>query len=125
MNDQGSASSVILLCSDLMLISSVGGLASSRQVAFRTVSSSSEAIIGIQDELADHRMVQLFIDLATTGLDLPALVAAIPETVVRNAVAYGPHVHAERLDAARAAGIGHVMSRGAFNARFPEFVGGL
>lgn len=105
-----------------MLISSVGGLASARQVAFRTVSSTSDAIAGIANELAVHGTVQLFIDLATPGLDLPALVTAIPETVVRNAVAYGPHVHADRLEAARVAGIGHVMSRGAFNARFPEFV---
>ena len=122
MNDQGSTSSVILFCSDLMLISSVGGLAAARQVAFRTVNSTTDAITRITEELAARRTVQLFIDLATFGLDLPALIAAIPDSIVRNAIAYGPHVHADRLEAARSAGIGHVMSRGAFYARFAEFI---
>ena len=38
---------------------------------------------------------------------------ASPELLART-IAFGPHVHTAKLDAARAAGIGRVMSRGQF-----------
>jgi len=104
-----SAPFVVLCSTDLMLISSVGGAAEAREYQFVSVNSLQAAI---------HKA-------ATAGsivcLDLSAsfsdphdfALSASPELLART-IAFGPHVHTAKLDAARAAGIGRVMSRGQF-----------
>ena len=100
---------VVLCSTDLMLISSVGGAAEAREYQFVSVNSLQAAL---------HKA-------ATAGsivcLDLSAsfsdphdfALSASPELLART-IAFGPHVHTAKLDAARAAGIGRVMSRGQF-----------
>jgi DNA-binding NarL/FixJ family response regulator len=55
------------------------------------------------------------VDLDNPGLDLPALLHSLKEIAPRiRVVAYGPHVDAERLRAARAAGCDLVLPRSKF-----------
>jgi DNA-binding NarL/FixJ family response regulator len=57
----------------------------------------------------------IIVDLDNPGLDLPALLAALREAGLRpRVVAYGPHVNAELLHAARAAGCDPVLPRSKF-----------
>ena len=109
---------VVLLCADLMLTSSVSGAAMSAGVRF--VSSSDVATAVTVLTSATSR--RLFVDLATPGLTLPRLAESICADDLRNAVAYGPHVHESLLATAREAGIGTVLSRGQFSSRYPMLI---
>ena len=87
-------------------------------LGYRCVGNELDA----QQEAAADGYVLLLIDLGTAGLDITALAGSIPEPVRNSAIAYGPHVHTEKLEAAAAAGIGHVISRGQFSAQIGRIV---
>jgi hypothetical protein len=64
----------------------------------------------------------VLVDLGAPSLNIEALVEhvrAVPGAAPR-IVAFGSHVHVERLAAAREAGCDTVMSRGQFFARLDE-----
>jgi len=105
----GSVGPVVLLYStDLMLLSSVSGAAQSLGVGFRSLRAVAEA--GEQLRVAE---TVLCVDLAS-NVDVCELGAACSEAVLGRAIAFGPHVHVLRLEAARVAGFGLVVSRGQF-----------
>ncbi len=109
---------VILLCSDLMLTSSVGSAARSAGYRFLSTSRPDEAV-----QLAtSEQSVRLLIDFGLPGLDLAEFAAALPDAVRRAGVAYGPHVHTAKITAARDAGIGTVTSRGHFTGNLTQFL---
>ena len=108
-----SPPNIVLLATDLMLCSTVSGFAATAGATFKAASTATEAA----DHVADNENALLLVDLGCAGLDVGSLAAAIPEQVLRNAVAYGPHVHVEKLQAATDAGFGQVMSRGQFSAQ--------
>jgi DNA-binding response OmpR family regulator len=65
----------------------------------------------------------VIIDLNMPGLDLDEIVTqarAASEKV--EVVAFGPHVHVDRLKAARSAGCDLVLTRGQFVATLPEIL---
>ena len=100
---------VVLCSTDLMLISSVGGAAEARGFVFASVNSLQAAI---DKALTVGSIVCL--DLSAPFNDPHAFAtSAAPELLARS-IAFGPHVHTAKLDAARSAGIGRVMSRGQF-----------
>lgn len=111
MPDMASSPSltVILFSSDLMLISTVGGTASAAGHQFCSVSNPSDLI----HRLADDNVL-LCLDLSAAGADPAVLAQQIPSETLQSAIAFGPHVHTARLDAARQAGFGRVFSRGQF-----------
>lgn len=104
---------VVLLASDLMLSSTVSGFASSAGLTFRSVGAVSE----ITEVIKESRSVLLLIDVGLPGLDFQQIAESVPQDVLASAVAYGPHVHTEKLEAAGNAGVGTVMSRGQFSAQ--------
>ena len=114
MSDQRKQAAVLLFCGDLMMISSVGGAASSLGLSFRTVSDFSE--------LVDVTNCLLILDLANPKLDLKSLQQVVASETLKSAVAYGPHVHKERLDAAIAAGIGLVVTSGHLCSRKNQII---
>jgi hypothetical protein len=61
------------------------------------------------------------VDLTLDGLDVDDLMQqlAVHEGEPPRVIAYGPHVHEERLAQARAAGC-EVLTRGEFNARMAQ-----
>jgi hypothetical protein len=100
---------VVLLSTDLMLISSVGGTASQCGLPFAAVRNTE----GLRP-LTGNGPVILCVDLSVPGLVLDEVTACLSGASVRDSIAFGPHVHQARLDAARAAGFDKVMSRGQF-----------
>lgn len=100
---------VVLCSTDLMLISSVGGAAEACGFAFASANSLQAAI-----EKAASAGSIICLDLNAFCSDPNEFAAlASPELLARS-IAFGPHVHTAKLDAARASGIGRVMSRGQF-----------
>lgn len=109
---------VVLFATDLMLSSTVSGYAASAGASFKAVSTTAE----VAEQMADREDVLLLVDLGCPGLDVNALVAVIPEPTLKKSVAYGPHVHIQKLQAATDAGFGQVLSRGQFTAKVGRLI---
>lgn len=109
---------VLLLCRDLMMTSSVSSAAANLGCKFRALSSIEQ----LADDSATAQGCLLLIDLAVPGLNLKQLSDEIPPAVLANAIAYGPHVHKERMVAAADAGIGTVLSRGQFHSSVQQLI---
>jgi DNA-binding response OmpR family regulator len=111
--------SAVFLTSDLMISSTVTGAADRAGVELRVVGSVDTAIEKCQssDSGAPAGVNLVIVDLSLPGLRLEELVEAIEagSATRPKIVAFGPHVHALRLDAARQAGCDEVMSRGQFH----------
>jgi DNA-binding response OmpR family regulator len=103
---------VILLTGDLTVVSRVEGAASRAGAATRAVSSESAAVELCVAEKAEL----LVVDLNAPSLDIKALIEQVKTvtTTPPHIIAFGPHVHEERLAAAREAGCDEVVSRGQF-----------
>jgi len=108
-----ASNSVILLANDLMLSSTVSGCAANAGRTFCNAGSISDVTAAVSKDST----ALLLVDLGMPGLDVATLAESIPANVLRRAIAYGPHVHTEKLDAARNAGFGKVLSRGQFSAQ--------
>ena len=106
---------LVLLTADLTVISRVEGAAARAGAKVRVVSSESQAVECCAAESAEC----IIIDLSLPSLDLKALVAQLTSATptAPRAIAFGPHVHEERLAAARDAGCNEVVSRGQFFAQ--------
>ena len=102
---------VFLLASDLMLSSTVSGAARVAGAAFQSGDAAAAA-----DVVTEYPQTLLLIDLGGLTSPIADLAASCPTAVRERAVAYGPHVHTEKLAAARDAGIGRVISRGQFSS---------
>ncbi len=109
---------IILLASDLMLNSTISGLAAAVACPFRSAGTVAEAI----NLLNESRGNLFLVDLGLPGLDVTELAAGVSEDTLQNAVAYGPHVHIQKLEAAKQAGFGRVMSRGGFSAAVGQLI---
>ena len=101
----------LMLCDDLIFFSRVSGTARAAGLTVRMVRSAA-------DLLAAAKVAPpggVIVDVHNPGLDLPALVAdlkaACPATRV---IAYGSHVEAAVLRAARQAGCDRVLPRSQF-----------
>jgi DNA-binding response OmpR family regulator len=107
--------SVVLLSGDLMVLSRVDAAASRNGIAIRSASSAAQAV-----NAGDAEPIELLIiDLATPQLETAGLVREIQSKVAGTTriIAFGPHVHEERLAAAHEAGCDEVFSRGQFFAQ--------
>jgi hypothetical protein len=105
----------VLVSGDLLAASRVEGEARRVGVAFHTVSSAEAAV----DFCSREPVGLVVVDLAISGLDLPTLVNKLGRTeeIKPTLVAFGPHVHEARLEAAANAGFDQVLSRGQFMAQ--------
>lgn len=102
---------VVLLANDLMVASRLQNAASKIDAKIHSATTGSQAI-----ELCDQEKIGLLIiDLAMPGLQLDFVqqLKSKPGNGPR-IVAFGPHVHKDRLAAAREAGCDVVLSRGQF-----------
>ena len=103
---------IVLLSSDLMVVSRVAGAVAQQGSELRTFADSQQAAKSCRNLGA--RM--LIVDLATPALDIANLVSTVKDgsDTAPTIVAFGPHVHEERLAAACEAGCDRVVSRGQF-----------
>jgi hypothetical protein len=106
--------SALLLSSDLFGTSKFVGDAKRAGCQLSIVANPAEAA----GRLADSAVGLVVIDLATVKVGLKELVIGLREAASQplSIVAYGPHVHEDRLQAARDAGCDAVMARGQFHA---------
>jgi DNA-binding response OmpR family regulator len=113
---------IVLISTDLMVASRVQGSAARSGATVRVAGSAAAAI-----ELHREESVNLVIvDLATPTTQLAELVDNFKQQVLAPVpvFAFGPHVHADKLAAARAAGCDLVMSRGKFFSEVDAIVAG-
>ena len=111
--EEGSrAGSVVMLSGDLMFASRVRAASQSAGVGFHFGGSLPEA------NLESVRFVVL--DLSTRSGLIGSIASLCAKRCPRaKLIAYGPHVHVDRLREARASGIPNVMTNGQFNAQLP------
>jgi CheY-like chemotaxis protein len=102
----------LLLTGDLMVVSRVEGAATRTGLKVHTLSSVEQAI----EHLAREPAAVLLVDLASQSADVRELVDQVrcAGSARSYIIAFGPHVHEERLNAARQAGCDQVVSRGQF-----------
>lgn len=114
---------LLLFTQDLMIGSRVEGAA--RQHGLKLVTIGNQA--GVVEAAGDAESLVLIVDLQVSGLDIGALVTAVrgsrePSVPI---VAFGPHVHEARLEAARAANCDAVLTRGQLDREVGNVVGAL
>ena len=102
----------LLLCDDLIFASKVTATARAAGLEVR-VARESDRLLQAAREQAPTGVI---LDLHNPGLDLPSLLAELRDTcpAMPRVVAYGSHVEAETLRAARRAGCDRVMPRSQF-----------
>jgi CheY-like chemotaxis protein len=108
--------SAILLSDDLMFTSRITGIG--RDLGLSVVSArSARALLDLAKRQSPTCVI---VDLANESLDLSALIGELVELPPRpRVVAYGSHVDAAALQAARAAGCDVVLPRSKFVEELP------
>ena len=104
---------VLFVTNDLMFYSRVAAAADRAGLALQTVRSLEELT---QPLLADG-VELLILDLSFAAIDPAEWVAQLRELASEPppVVAYAPHVHTAKLEAARSAGCTEVLTRGQFD----------
>jgi len=111
--------SVLFLSSDLVFSSRLAAAGQRLGINVSTVSSIDAAVERIQGNL-----IELVVcDLSAPGAEPQALVAGLRREQANLAiVAYAPHVHEKRLEAATEAGCNEVLTRGQFDRQMDEIL---
>ena len=112
---------VLLVTTDLMISSHVEG-AAKRQAAPLVVASYADALERMQQEGFDL----VAVDLTTVSGDLQHELQRLRKLcpLESKLLAFGPHVHKAKLEAAQAAGFDLVLSRGEFHAKVDQLLAG-
>jgi CheY-like chemotaxis protein len=110
---------ILFLTTDLMFSSRVAGAAARLGMTLKTAATPT-ALIELLSAAEPESLVLL--DLNSPGVDPRQLAPSLRASPnpPRTIIAYGPHVHADRLAAATTAGCEEVLTRGQFNARMDE-----
>lgn len=111
----------LLLSDDLIFTSRIAGAARDNGLMVKAAHSVDELV-----ELARRAPPRaVIVDLANPGLDLSELLMALAAVcpVPPRVIAYGPHVEAAMLHAARAAGCDLVLPRSKFVEELPTRIG--
>ena len=102
---------VMLVTRDLMLQSQLGGAAAQAGVSLQVVAARFDT-----DALSNGEPAAIVVDLSAKDIDIGAFVEQCRQAAGEEVPiwAFGPHVHVDRLKAARSAGCDVVTSRGDF-----------
>jgi DNA-binding response OmpR family regulator len=103
----------LMLTTDLLIASQASGAAADQGAEFVHVPSAAVLLDHVRQQPVDL----IVVDLANCDTDLAELVAGLRTTDSPGprVLAFGPHVHAARLAAARDAGCDEVLTRGQFH----------
>lgn len=108
---------IVLLSGDLMIYSAVSGAANLAGLPLVSGTQPEQ----IQDALSDPEALVL-LDLGQPGADPGRCAELMTTESLCRAIAFGPHVHVDRMNAARSAGFGQVLARGQFMATLPRLL---
>ena len=102
----------LMLCDDLIFFSRVSGAARAAGLSVRMVRTAAELLAAVRTSPPGG----VILDVHNPGLDLPALLADLKagNASAPRVIAYGSHVEAAVLRAARQAGCDRVMPRSQF-----------
>lgn len=107
----------LLICSDLMFISKVTGLAGS--LGFRVdVTNAAQGA----SKAAEGGYACVMVDLSLQSLAVADVVGSLKNDPPPPVIAFGPHVDTSRLEEARQAGCREVFSRNSFNSNLAEIL---
>ena len=111
----------LMLCDDLIFFSRVSGAARAAGLSVRMVRTAAELVAAARAAAP----AGVVVDVHNPGLDLPALLADLKTAcgVMPRVTAYGSHVDAAALRAARQAGCDRVLPRSAFVEELEEKIG--
>jgi CheY-like chemotaxis protein len=111
----------LMLCDDLMFFSRVSGAARAAGHSVRMVRTAADLLAAARTSPPPG----VIIDLHNPGLDLPALLAELHAACPSRprVIAYGSHVEADVLRAARDAGCDRVMPRSQFVSELESHIG--
>jgi hypothetical protein len=111
---------ILLVSGDLTTTSSVTGAAQRQNLSLAVAMH----VDGMIDTLKSDPAKLVILDMGSVPDEPATIVARLRDlyTPPTRLVAFGPHVHQDRLDAARAAGFDQVLSRGAFFSQMDEIV---
>jgi CheY-like chemotaxis protein len=115
-SDTATQTDVLLVSGDLFLGSRIRAAAEAQNRSLDVAGSGRVALERLDS--ASYRLV--LVDLETPGLQVGELLAARGDDNRPRMIAYGPHVHEQRLEAARQAGCDQVLTRGKFDATLPQ-----
>jgi CheY-like chemotaxis protein len=106
---------IVFLTRDLMFSSRVAAAAAQHGVELETVADADATL----SQCAQGDVALVIADLSTSGLEIGALMQALDQLSQPRprVVAFAPHVHEAKLEAAAQAGCDDVLSRGQFNTR--------
>ena len=108
----------LLVSTDLMMTSHVGGAAERAGIRLQTATTPALAVSLCKSVSLDL----VLIDLGLAAIDVGQLVSELRalSNLPRKILAFGPHVHTARLEAARRAGCDEVLSRGQLHGSIDE-----
>ncbi len=99
---------VLLVCSDLFFSTQLKGRAESAGAAVDVELSPGR----VAERVSGGDYSHIVLDLESAGLNVAGLLDGLSAEGRPEVIAFGPHVQTARLEAARAAGCDHVVSRG-------------
>lgn len=108
------APNVLVVCKDLMFSSQLNGAVQRAGLVPQTCLGQKTA----EASLAQHEIQWVIVDLEMEKLDLPKL----RELTSCKLIAFGPHVHTERLESAQQAGFDAVLSRGQISSGLDQLL---
>ena len=117
---QRTAPRVLLLCGDLFFSTQLRSAAQAQGVSVDVELQAPRAV----ERAASGGYRLIVVDLEFANLDLPALLSELPVENRPHVLAFGPHVQAQRLKAARDAGCDHVVPRSIAVEAIAKLVGG-
>lgn len=115
----------LVLCDDLIFFSRISGAARAAGLSVRQAKSPADLLALAKQ----HCPAGVILDLQNPGLDLPALLVELKALCapMPRVIAYGSHVEAAILKAARQAGCDRVMPRSQFaeelETSMPDWLG--
>jgi CheY-like chemotaxis protein len=112
--------SALLLSDDLLFRSRITGTAEALELAVHSVRTADELL----RQAAARRPTCVLIDLHNPGLAIADVVRALKEKGSVRVIAYGSHVEAATLHAAREAGCDRVLPRSQFVEELPRELAG-
>lgn len=109
---------VLLVCDDFFFANKITGTAGALGVSITETDSLAKA----QAAIAGNEFALCIVDLATPGLNIAELIAALPSGNRPHVVAFASHVDTAAIQSAREAGCDDVLPRSRFTAELPKIL---
>ncbi|MFK7778474.1 MAG: response regulator [Gimesia sp.] len=118
MTNTDASTQIVILCSNMMFLSKITGVADHLGFSHATATNSKRAL----ELITDQARQLILIDMNLPNLDWE-LLASIHQTDSNlQSIAFGPHVDTEQFQKARAAGCTQVIPRSKFSAQLPQLL---